>query len=218
MKFLLNSFINTLPTQNNLKLWNKTFSDKCIICKNRDSTLHCLNGCKVMLNQSRYTWRHDNVLRYIHDSIDQSKVKVYSDLDGCMTENGSTIPSYLTITSLKPDLVIIDQSTVNIFELTIPFETNINARHVYKTNKYAHYLADITLLTPHLEAFEIGSRGTITPDNMSRLKKMYNFTKKNVTFKKFTQAISELTITSSYYIYIHRKDPSWTSPGPFTHS
>ena len=54
MKFLLNSFIHTLPTQNNLKLWNKTLSDKCHLCSNRDSTLHCLSGCSVSLTQGRY--------------------------------------------------------------------------------------------------------------------------------------------------------------------
>ena len=50
MKFLLNSFTHTLPTQNNLKLWGKTFSYKCHLCKNRDCTTYCLNGCRVSLN------------------------------------------------------------------------------------------------------------------------------------------------------------------------
>ena len=34
MKFTLNSFTNTLPTRDNLKLWGKNFSDKCHLCKN----------------------------------------------------------------------------------------------------------------------------------------------------------------------------------------
>ena len=133
----------------------------------------------------------------------------------CHPENGSTIPSHITVTSLKPDLVILDKSSVNIFELTVPFETNISNRHTYKANKYAHYLTGITVLTPYLEPFEIGSRGTITPDNKLRLQKIHKFTKKNITFKTFTRKISELVITSSYYIYINRKNPSWTNPGPF---
>ena len=138
------------------------------------------------------------------------------NIEGTQNENGSIIPAQMTVTPLIPDLVIMDERNINIFELTIPFETNINARHTYKCNKYSHFLTDITLLTPHLEAFEIGSRGTITPNNKSRLRQIYQFTDKKVPFKKFTQHISELTITSSYYIYIHRKDPSWTNPGPFS--
>ena len=169
-----------------------------------------------MLQQGRYTWRHDNILKYIHDSIDQSKYKVYCDIEGSQSENGGTIPSNLAVTSLKPDLVILNNSSVNIFELTVPFETNIDSRHTFKCNKYAHFLTDITSITPYLEAFEIGARGTITPANKERLNKIYQFTRKKVSFKKFTQTISQLTITSSYYIYIHRKDPSWTNPGHFT--
>ena len=91
MQFLLNSFIHTLPTQNNLKLWNKTYSDKCKLCNNRDSTLHCLSGCKFMLEQGRYTWRHDSILKYITDNIDTQRYKVYSDIKGCQTENGGTL-------------------------------------------------------------------------------------------------------------------------------
>ena len=64
-KFILNSTIHTLPTQNNLKLWNKTSSDKCILCGNRDSTLHTLSACKHSLEGGRYTWRHDNIINYI---------------------------------------------------------------------------------------------------------------------------------------------------------
>jgi hypothetical protein len=218
MQFLLNSLIHTLPTQNNLKLWNKTFSDSCKICKNRDSTLHCLNGCKTMLDQGRYTWRHDNIVRYITDNIDKEKYTMYSDIDGSQTENGGTIPSRLTVTPLKPDIVILDEKSINIFELTVPFETNINKRHTDKTNKYAHFLTDIKALSPSVEAFEIGSRGTITPDNKKRLHKIHSFIDKKITFKSFTHTISQLAITSSYYIYIHRKDPTWISPGPFTHT
>ena len=60
-KFLLNSTIHTLPTMNNLKLWNQSVSDQCLLCKNCDSTLHTLNGCKLILDQGRYTCRHDSI-------------------------------------------------------------------------------------------------------------------------------------------------------------
>ena len=217
MQFLLNSFIHTLPTQNNLKLWNKTYSDKCKLCNNRDSTLHCLNGCKFMLEQGRYTWRHDNIIKYITDNIDTQKYKVYSDIEGCQSENGGTLPAHLTVTALKPDIVICDSESVNIYELTVPFESNISGRHTYKMNKYAHFLSDISVLTPSLEAFEIGARGTITPDNRKRLSSLHKYINKSISFKTFTHTISKIAITSSYYIYIHRKDPSWVSPGLFTH-
>ena len=64
----------------------------------------------------------------------------------------------MTITSLKPDIVIIDEESrsVMIVELTVPFETNINKRHTDKSNKYAHFLSDITTYKPSVTAFEVG--------------------------------------------------------------
>ena len=50
LKFLLNASIDTLPTDANLVNWNKKTSDKCVQCKCRESTLHILNACKVLLD------------------------------------------------------------------------------------------------------------------------------------------------------------------------
>ena len=111
MKFLFNSFINTLPTQDNLKLWSKTFSDKCHLCKNKDTTLHCLNGCKIALCQGRFIWIHDNItyITYIVNSVDKSKFTLFSDISRHQTSNGDTIPPNMTFTPLKPERVIIDK-------------------------------------------------------------------------------------------------------------
>ena len=69
MKFIWNACINTLPTQDNLKQRNKSACDKCAQCGNRNSTLHTLSGCKVALEQGRYTQRHDNIIKYIANSV-----------------------------------------------------------------------------------------------------------------------------------------------------
>ena len=130
---------------------------------------------------------------------------VYSDIENSKTINGGTIPPNLTITSLRPDIVIIESDKVNIFELTVPFETNISKRHTDKTNKYSHFLTDITTLSPTLEAFEVGSRGILTKENKERLKKIHKFVDKGISFKTFTQQISKLSIVSSYYIFLQRK-------------
>jgi hypothetical protein len=173
-KFLLNSIIHTLPTMNNLKLWNKCVSDQCLLCKNRDSTLHTLNGCKVMLDQGRYTYRHDNIVNFIVSKIDTQLYKVYSDTHGLQTTNGGTIPATMTVTALKPDIVIVNEKskTVEIFELTVPFETNIKARNKFKTDKYAHFATDIKTYKATITAFVVGSRGYLTKENEQRLKKI----------------------------------------------
>ena len=65
LKFLVNSVIDTLPTAANLVRWGKSNSDKCKLCKGRQTTDHCLNICKVGLNTGRWTWRHNNIVNYI---------------------------------------------------------------------------------------------------------------------------------------------------------
>ena len=46
----------------------------------------------------------------------------------------------------KPDLVIIDrmEEKMDIFELTVPLETNIKNANAQKMNKYEHFITDIT--------------------------------------------------------------------------
>ena len=215
MKFILNSSIHTLPTMNNLKLWNKTFSDKCSLCGNRDSTHHCLSNCTVSLNQARYTWRHDNLIKYIVDSVDISKFSVYSDIPGFQTPNGGSVPADMAVTTLKPDVVILDHKdkTIHLFELTVNWESNSEKNNTYKSNKYAHFLTDITKYKPSLTAFEVGVRGNLDKENLNRLKSLHLFMKKNIKLKTFTNNLSALAVNSSYFIFTCRKEPMWNQTG-----
>ena len=49
------------------------------------------------------------------------KFTVFSDIEGYKTEHGGTFPSYLTVTTDRPDMVSIDktQKRVLICELTV---------------------------------------------------------------------------------------------------
>ena len=172
----------------------------------------------MALDQGRYTYRHDNILHYIYNCIDKSKYRVFCDIDGSQTPNGGTVPAELTVTNLKPDIVIINKAnkTVNIVELTVPFEGNIKQRNTDKTNKYAHFITDIKTHTTTVTAFEVGSRGYLTSENEVRLKLLYTYCKKDINKKKILSNISALAITGSYYIYTARKQPTWSTPGVLT--
>ena len=113
MKFLLNAAIDTIPTAANLQRWKKSPSDKCKLCLGRQTTDHCLNICKVGLDTGRWTWRHNNVLKYIMDSLDTTKFSVFSDLPGLEAAGGGTIPPEICVTNLKPDIVILDKKKRN---------------------------------------------------------------------------------------------------------
>ena len=76
------------------------------MCGNRDSTLHTLSGCKVALEQGRYTWCHDNIIKFIADSVDTDKYSVYADIEAYRNTTGGTLDPALAVTLEKPDLVI----------------------------------------------------------------------------------------------------------------
>ena len=134
LKFLTNVSIDTLPTQANLKRWKKSTSDKCSLCSGRQTSNHVLNICRIGLNTGRWTWRHNNVVKYVVNCIDLGKFSVYSDLPEHTAAGGGSMPPEICITTLKPDIVIQEKTTnnINIFELTCPLIENIEARHLEK--------------------------------------------------------------------------------------
>jgi hypothetical protein len=70
IKFVLNAQINSVRTPDMLKLWGYTKSATCPLCGAPQATLHhVLVGCDFALNQKRYTWRHDSVLKNIELSL-----------------------------------------------------------------------------------------------------------------------------------------------------
>ena len=76
-------------------------------------------------------------------------------------------------TSLRPDLFIVNEitRTAIIFELTCPWDRNIDRSHSYKEEKYAPLIADLSA-TYKVFSFsvEISARGQVTVQNRARLK------------------------------------------------
>ena len=156
----LNACLDTLPTKTNLLQWGKTTSDLCKLCldatqdlqgRRKETTHHILNGCKVSLNQQRYTWRHDNILRYTCENVDSEKYQLNADIDEYSLPGGATISPDLCVTLERPDIVIHDRLTneLCIFELTVPLETNILNARTRKAEKYSHFIQDITSANVH---------------------------------------------------------------------
>ena len=85
-----------------------------------------------------------------------------------------------------------------------------------KSNKYAHFISNIKLETTVI-AFEVSSRGYISPDNHQYLHKLHTFCKPGVKLNTFKKNISALNIYSSYHIWLVRNDPEFVEP-PFLHA
>ena len=157
--------------------------------------------------KSAIIWRRNILPR-------KSYYKLYCSASG--GAGGGNIPPEVCITNLKPDITIWEKTNekFHIFELTCPLMTNIDKQHEYKTNKYAHFLTDISHLHTSVTAFEITSTGHITQRNHTHLQALHKFCKPGIKLGNFKKNISGLSICSSYHIWPCRSDPLFQEP-PF---
>ena len=111
------------------------------------------------------------------------KFTVFSDLPGHTAPGGGSIPPELCVTVQKPDIVILNKhmKKIHLFELTCPLEKHIEARHTEKSNKYAHFVSDITEYKCTVDAFEVSSKGYILPSNHTTISALHKFTKPSIT-------------------------------------
>ncbi len=175
LQFVINASIDTLATNANLKRWGKRGNSKWELCGGRETILHLLNHCKAMLD--RYLWLHNSILSCLYTLSLSGNITdniIYSDLSNANMPVISTIQIYITITTQRPDLVIVNRinSTITILELSVPFKPNISDTHNRKLNRYANLIADIESknFKVNYYALEICSRGYISPENQNRLK------------------------------------------------
>ena len=88
----------------------------------------------------------------------------------------------MVVTNKKPDIVIIDdkKKETKLFELTCPMEHNIHKVHKYKLDKYTQFETDIKTHKTTVCAFKVGSRGTLTNENLARLSSLHKYLKKHI--------------------------------------
>ena len=69
--FALRVVYGTVVTPAMKSKWDENEDGNCKLCdrENRSTIWHILSGCPVSLQQGRYTWRHDKVLKQIHDQV-----------------------------------------------------------------------------------------------------------------------------------------------------
>ena len=188
-----------------------------------------LNHCPVSLDQGRFTWRHNNILRHILEVARTGLIRddntpidpvIYCDLPGDTDASvmparpsRSTIPLECTQTDLIPDLCIFwkEEKKLLILELTLPFETNLSRAHDFKRDKYAPLVSDIESNNYNVVFLpvEVGSRGFIDKENMQRLKKFVSMCSKPVSAKCFRDKLASLAIISSFVIYSAKEEPVW---------
>ena len=225
-KFAINAGLNTLPSADNLKRWGKRTSDICKVCNVEKQTLnHILSSCETSLEQGRLTFRHDSCLKTIYDFIKielKSDNALFCDLTGNGTGGGGTIPPHVTTTSQRPDLVIVNEreKQIIIFELSVPWDSNINSAHLFKLNKYSALKLDLQAagFDTFLFCCEVSVRGQISKSNKSQLKtflfKSTDHPKSK--FKSFINNISKAALLGSFTIFNARNELSWNTITPLS--
>ena len=185
---------------------------------------HILSNCTVALDQGRLTWRHDSVLKTIVTFIESNirpGLSLFSDLNGYQSPHGGVIPPHIIVTPLRPDLFLVNEidRIAVLFELTCPWESNIDRSHTFKEAKYAPLIAD---LSRDFRVFnfsvEISARGFITRQNRARLKafSLRCCDVSNRDIKHFVGRCSKASLLTSFSIFQARNEPSWSSPLPLT--
>jgi hypothetical protein len=218
-KFAINAGLNTLPSADNLKRWGKRTSDICKVCRGGNQTLHhILSSCKTSLEQGRLTFRHDSCLQTIVTFI-EGKLKpeytLYCDLSGKGTGAGGTLPPHILTTAQRPDLVLVNEvdKSVIVFELSVPWDSNVDTAHNYKLNKYSSLKIDLenSGFNTFLFCCEVSVRGQINKTNKSALKTLLfkSTDHGRSSFKSFINSISKAALLGSFTIFNARNELSW---------
>jgi hypothetical protein len=138
----------------------------CPLCGKTGDQNHIAAGCQVALDQSRYLWRHNQVLQVLSDGVagylgkTSEQFRVNTD-----TDNGlRTLPvEIFGHTRQRPDMVIIMpvKRKITIMELTCPLPHNMDRWNSVKFSKYAPHLlvAEAQGWSPSLHTVAVSSNG-----------------------------------------------------------
>ena len=149
-------------------------------------------------------------------------MRLYSDMRGLLAPGGGSIPPDIIVTNLRPDICIVNETSneVILFELTCPWDRNIDRSHTFKEEKYSPLVADLSRrFKTYQFSVEISVRGQVTRDNKAHLKA---FTYRvcadpKAVFKSIIQVCSRISLLSSFSIFSARNEPSWTDPSFIMH-
>ena len=131
---------------------------------------------------------------------------LYLDLPGFHAPGGGSIPPHVLATNLRPDIFIVNDTSreVILFELTCPWDANIDRSHTFKEDKYAPLIADISRSYKIFNfSIEISVRGQVTNANKSRLKAfVYRACEDpKPVFKSMVQACSKAALLLLFSIF-----------------
>lgn len=205
--FALNSASETLPCNSNLLLWKRRDCDKCPLCFQRQTLLHVLNNCSVLLDRGNYNCRHNAVLTVLFETASQHLplgYNIYADLN----KAGDPFPVDIVTTSQRPDMIIWNRNfrKVVLVELTVCHEFNFDLANKRKSDRYYELVESIRVKGFRCLKHNIlvGSRGFLHLDGFESLCKLLSMTQR--VRKRFLTTVIRRTIEESFKIWLVRNN------------
>ena len=200
---------NTLANKKNLYMWKLAATPDCSFCLQSESLLHVVAGCKSYLEQGRYTWRHNTVLKFLAQTLPSLQpCKLFVDLPGHLS------PSILTGESLRPDMLLsIEDKCLYIIELTVGFETNLERNAERKEIKYRPLLKQFEnkyrkTKFINLSTSSLGMFGQASESFFDMCKEL-DIEQSHLNY--IAIKMTTIIIRTTYYIFCMRNKP-WTDP------
>ena len=123
----------------------------------------------------------------------------------------STIPTNLSSTLSRPDLVLVSNDSICLFELTVPTNTqqHLLAARARKEDRYSSLQYDLQLsgLTVNLVPIEIGCLGHFLPETIAQMATACEVPKK--TIRSLFEQAARIAVSCSYRIFNSRASPGW---------
>ncbi len=147
---------------------------------------HCTT---YLIMFKRYTWRHDSILNNIHKT-DKDSLTADTELDADISadfQGASTIPTVVAIIIQRLHIVTVKKNQHKViihFELSLPFEINIDDTHYRKVERYAKLISNIENNGYEVIYYpvEIDARECISNENQSTLKPFLRQTSQQIKF------------------------------------
>jgi len=205
--FARKALIDQLPTNSNLQRWKRAQNAGCTLCNATQTNKHVLSNCKSSIALNRYRARHDAILILITRwlmSVIRTGQTIFADIE---SPNVRAVRDLFS--NLRPDIAVVDNNTVNTWELTVCHETNFMSSKQYKVNKYTSLKNDTTSLieNKHIitHTLEISVLGFVSDSS--------NFLKSTGLPKlpvNLLQSICRQALNSSFSIYCCRNSTEET--------
>ena len=135
-------------------------------------------------------------------------------MSGHNSGSGGTIPPDILVTTQRPDIFLVNRSLRKaiLFELTVPWDSNIDSSHELKVNKYGPLVNDLSHeFRVESYCFEVSVRGQLSKANKARLKSfLLECTGlKRQSVVRLIANVSKAALLGSFTIFAAQNEGSW---------